>query len=60
MLTRQETTNKPKPKKGKVSQREAARILGVTPWHLNHVLRGRRISHSLLRRWNELQQEETR
>jgi len=51
MLPRQSTNPK---RKSTISQAEAAKILGVTKWHLNHVLRGRRISHSLKRRFQEL------
>lgn len=40
--------------KHSVSQAEAARRLGVTKWHLNRVLRGHRVSASLLRRYAEL------
>jgi hypothetical protein len=38
-----------------LSQRKAAKLLGVTPWHLNRVLRGHRESRSLLARYAALQ-----
>lgn len=37
-----------------MTQRVAARALGVTREHLNRVLRGKRQSRSLLRRYQEL------
>jgi|GEM_PF-2898706 transcriptional regulator with XRE-family HTH domain len=40
--------------KGRISQRRAARILGVTQEHLNRVLRGHRKSERLLAHYSEL------
>lgn len=43
--------------KAKLTQTRAARLLGVTVWHLNRVLRGHRESKSLTKRFRELERE---
>lgn len=49
MLPRQSTGTKPR-----ISQAEAARLLGVSKFHLNRVLRGHRPSRSLMQRYQSL------
>jgi hypothetical protein len=49
-----------KPSGAPLTQRRAATILGVTPEHLNRVLRGHRQSRSLLARWESLKTEEAK
>ena len=39
------------------TQRRAAEILGVSHWHLNRVLNGKRESRRLLAAWEKLQGE---
>jgi len=41
-----------------ISQRDAAREIGVTPWHLNRVLRGHRASRRILAAIQTLTQKE--
>lgn len=51
MLTEQPT--KSQPKTG-ITQRAAAKLLGVTHWHLNRVLRGHIKSRRLTAKYNQL------
>lgn len=52
MLPRHSQENKPR-----ISQAKAARILGVTRWHLNRVLNGHRQSRSLTAKFIALQEQ---
>jgi len=62
MLTRKSTNRKQKPDSGEkpaspLTQRAAAKMLGVHFVHLNLVLKGHRISRSLSRRYAALQSQ---
>ena len=54
MLQLQADKSKEKKNGVVLTQREAARILGVTHWYLNRVLRGRLSSLRLTKRYREL------
>jgi hypothetical protein len=54
MIATATTQSEPKPK---LTQRRAAKLLGVTPWYLNRVIRGHLRSKRLTSRWQSLQQQ---